>query len=118
MPAINPVAFVVGAGFAAAMLGLGHWGLQHPRLVIQAPWTYVYGVVWNLVGMAIYGAWVHDFNIPFVVIFGVFAVSGLADFAAYWIDGGAAGAEARRQREIDEAVSAAVCEVRRQYAER
>jgi hypothetical protein len=104
--------------FAAVALMAGHWGLQRPRLVLAPPWTYVYGVFFCLLAMAFYCAIVRDYRIPFAVVVSVFTAGGAADFLAYWIDGGATGAESRRQQEIDSAVAAAVAEVRREYDSR
>jgi hypothetical protein len=80
-------AFAAAALLAAALLVAGHYALRPPRLELRAPATYLYGVTSCLVGLALYCLLVRSWDVPLLVVAGVFVVAGAVDFACYRWDG-------------------------------
>jgi len=82
------IPFLAGALITVGFLFGGHYAFQKPRLQLQAPWSYVYGVSAVLLGAATMALLAGSWLLHVGYIAALFAVGGLVVFALYQIDKG------------------------------
>jgi hypothetical protein len=85
---LNLMAIVVAVGVSFGLLFGGHYAFRPPLPVIKPPWTYVYGVVSCLVGIAFY-SWITGIWLVFGVALIIFGLSGAPVILFYRLDRGA-----------------------------
>ena len=81
-------ALVAGIGIAAGLLFGGHYAFQPPRPRLSPPWTYVYGVMACLLGLAFVCVLTGDWTVPYISVAAIFALSGAPVILFYRLDRG------------------------------
>jgi hypothetical protein len=82
------LAFSAGALITVGFLIAGHYAFRPPRLTLNAPWSYVYGVSAVLLGAAMLALLLGAWTVHLAYVAGLFGIGGLCVIALYRIDQG------------------------------
>jgi hypothetical protein len=82
------IPFLAGSLITVFALFGGHYAFQKPRLQLQAPWSYVYGVSAVLLGAVTMALLLGTWALHLGYVAALFAVGGLVVFVLYQIDKG------------------------------